>query len=63
MEHGSIGKYLLPVYHSPLKRIHSRVLAVVDNVRVAHGNSLLEIISAKALATTHHMRDFKTKLS
>ena len=46
-----ILEHLAPVYHSRLKRIERRVLAVVNDIGIAHGSSLLEIIHAQAVAT------------
>ena len=63
MEYGCICQYLIPFHHALLQGIERRILAVIDHARIAHCHSLLEIISSKTVATTHHMRNIQTILS
>ena len=63
MEYGGILQHPVPLHHASLQSIERGILAVIDHTGVAHSHRFLEIISAQAIATTHHMLHIQTELS
>ena len=60
MENTCIVEHFAPRNHARLHGIECRILTVIDHTRVAHGRSILEIITSQPVSATANMTEIQS---